>query len=295
MKKEFFVAQTFYPQIEQKTFVAQEDLNVFNAYQVNIQKNSFKQMVSTNLYRARTLASIDQEPEQRREIMEYVVKKGDTLSSIAEKFGISLETVLWANDLTKYSKIRPGQKLTILPVSGVMHLVEKGETLSGLARKYKVKVDGIVSFNGLSEDDDIFIGDLLVIPGGKMPRRTTVSYAPLARSYFICPISKPCRLTQNLHWYNAVDFSNGRCGEPVFAAAGGTVQKTGYGRLPGYYVKLIHPNNVTTFYGHFSKVIVSPGQPVSQGQIIGYTGQTGYATGCHVHFEVRGARNPFVR
>jgi murein DD-endopeptidase MepM/ murein hydrolase activator NlpD len=295
LEKDLFIAQTFYPQKEQKTFVDQEELNVVNTSQVNIQENSFKQMVSTDLYRARTLAAIDQQPGQRREIIEYVVKKGDTLSTIADKFGISLETVLWANDLTKYSKIRPGQKLTILPVSGIMHLIGRGETLSGLARKYKVGVDDIVSFNGLSDEDDIFIGDLLVIPGGRMPKRTVVRYAPLARSYFICPISKPCRLTQNLHWYNAVDLSNGRCGEPVFAAAGGKVQRAGYARLPGYYVKLIHPNNITTFYGHFSKVIVSPGQPVSQGQIIGYSGQTGYATGCHVHFEVRGARNPFAR
>lgn len=241
-----------------------------------------------------------------KEILEYQVQPADTLSSIAESFGVSLNTILWANDLSENSTILPGQNLTILPVSGVMHLVDKGESVSYLSQVYGAEMSEIRRFNDLPGDDKIVIGDLLIIPGGKPPVPSSrpalaspsgPSSAPVASSYFICPIPAPCNITQGLHWYNAIDFSNGVCGQPVFASAGGTVQKTGYDRYAGNYVRILHPDGVVTFYGHFSRYIVSPGQRVYQGQILGYIGNTGYTigpSGCHVHFEVRGARNPFA-
>lgn len=236
-----------------------------------------------------------------KDIQEYIVKKGDTLWGIAEKFGISLNTILWANNLGLRSTIQPGQKLVILPVSGVMHIVHKGETLSQIAETYQLKVQEIVKFNGLKSPDDIFVGDLLILPNAKMPKKaTTYPSVPLPRSAFICPIPKPCRITQGLHWFNAVDFSNGQCGEPVYAVAGGKVQRTGYDSISGKYIRIIHNNGVITFYGHLSKVMVGPGTRVSQGEIIGYTGHTGYTipkgpAGCHLHFDVRFAKNPFAK
>jgi len=236
----------------------------------------------------------------RREIEEYIVEKGDTLSSIAEKFDISLETLLWANDLRSNSVIQPGQKLIILPTSGVLHVVHEGDTLSEIAEIYQAKVEDIVEFNGLEDEGRIYTGDLLIVPGGKKPKIIQkYVQVPLSQSYFICPIPSPCRITQGLHWYNAVDFSNGKCGEPVFAAAGGTVQRTGYGKISGYFVRILHPNGVVTFYGHLAKIIVSPGQKVYQGQIVGYMGYSGLTrprgpAGCHLHFDVRFARNPFA-
>jgi murein DD-endopeptidase MepM/ murein hydrolase activator NlpD len=241
----------------------------------------------------------------QKEVQEYIVQKGDTLKGIAQKFGISLETILWANDLKKNSIIRPGKKLIILPVSGVLHLVKRGDTLSEIASLYKVKTEEIIDFNGLSEKGEIFIGDLLVIPGGKMPtKKHSFSYnnynAPLASSYFICPLPSPCKVTQGLHWYNAIDLSHGRCGEPIYAVANGTIQRTGYSRFYGYHIQILHPNKVTTLYAHLSKILVKPKEKVYQGQIIGYTGYTGRTipkgpAGCHLHIEVRGAKNPFAK
>ena len=237
----------------------------------------------------------------RKEIQEYIVQAGDTLTSIAQKFGISLETLLWANNLKSTSIIKPGQKLIILPVSGILHIVREGETLSEIAQLYQAEIEEIVEFNELQDEGKIYVGDLLIIPGGKKPKQIkNYVQVPLSQSYFICPIPAPCRITQGLHWYNAVDFSNGKCGEPVFAAAGGEVQRTGYGRISGYYVRLLHPNGVVTFYGHLSKITVRPGERVYQGQIIGYTGYTGLTiprgpAGCHLHFDVRFAKNPFAR
>lgn len=247
------------------------------------------------------VGGIELETETEKEIIEYEVEQGDSFWSITNRFGISLNTLLWVNDLNKNSLIQPGQKLIILPVSGVMYMIKKGDTLSEIAEAYQGKVDEIMAFNNLPNEGEIFIGDILIIPGGEMPASSSpVQYAPLASSYFICPIPSPCRITQGLHWYNAIDFSNGKCGEPVFAAAGGQVQKTGCGRISGNFVRILHPNGVVTFYGHLSKILVSIGNPVSQGDIIGYTGYSGYTipqgpAGCHLHFDVRGARNPFAR
>lgn len=236
------------------------------------------------------------EGEGGAEIAHYIVEEGDTIASLAEKFGISTNTILWANGLSKNAQLKLEQELTILQVSGVLHAIRPNETLGSIASLYKVKAQKIVDANNLDSANDIFAGDLLVIPGGApLP---VSSYIPLANSYFIYPIPAPHYITQGLHPFNAVDFSNGLCGESVFAAAGGVVQKIGYSSIGGNYVRILHPNGVVTYYGHLSSIGASPGLRVSQGEVIGYTGNTGYTigpTGCHVHLEVRGAVNPFTR
>jgi len=235
------------------------------------------------------------------EITEYEVQSGDNLSTIAQQFDVSLETLLWANDLSKNSKIRPGQKLIVLPVSGVLHHVAKADTISEIARTYKVETEDIIAFNQLSNEDDIYIGDILIVPEGTMPVKaapapTTV---PVASSYFIRPTNG--KITQWLHWYNAIDFGN-NCGTPIYAAAQGQVQKVAYGYNRGYgnYLTILHPNGVVTLYAHLLTISVNPGEQVSQGQIIALMGGkpgtpgAGNSTGCHLHFEVRGAKNPFA-
>ncbi|MEA3453205.1 MAG: peptidoglycan DD-metalloendopeptidase family protein [Patescibacteria group bacterium] len=235
-------------------------------------------------------------------IEEYVVQAGDTISSIAQHFNITTNTILWANSLTSKSIISPGKILVILPTTGAMHIVANGDTLGEVAEDYKVKKDAIVAFNGL-KNDDIFIGDILIIPEGIKPAKRKIypTYTTsLANSYFIAPVPSPWVITQGLHWYNAIDFATGKCNSPVYAAAGGEIQRTGWDSRAGRYVRILHPNGVVTFYGHLSKIIVSPGQKVSQGKTIGYIGYSGHTIpagpgGCHLHWDVRGARNPFAR
>jgi len=246
------------------------------------------------------------EPEARKDIIEYAVEPGDTITAIAEKFGISLNTLLWANDLNKKSTVKPGQKLTILPISGVTHIVKKGETISEIAKIHKGKIDEIIAFNELSSEGDIFIGDILIIPNGVLPvasKTSSPNLAPLASSFFICPIASPCKLTQGLHFSNAVDLSHGKCGEPVYSAAGGQIQRAmfGWNKGAGNYITILHPNGVVTKYYHLQSILVDSGENVSQGQIIALMGGqpgapgSGNSTGCHLHFEVQGARNPFAK
>jgi len=272
-----------------------------------VQENSIIGIAAPAMVETATLGIVLDETgaaESREEIIEYRVGKGDTLSSIAEHFGISLNTLLWANDLSQKSVLKLGQKLVILPVSGLVHHVKKGNTVGGIAKLYKGDVRKIVAVNGLSSEDDIFIGDIVIVPGGVMPKRASVAAptsVPLGSSYFICP-NGTCKINQGLHWYNAIDFG-GQCGDPIYAAAAGSVQRVKYGWNggAGNYVNILHPNGVVTTYGHITSSLVSPGRQVSQGDIIAFIGGrpgapgAGISTGCHVHFGVRGARNPFAK
>jgi murein DD-endopeptidase MepM/ murein hydrolase activator NlpD len=232
----------------------------------------------------------------RNEVTNYAVQPGDTVTSLAEKFGISADTVAWANDISKTTSLKPGQNLVILPVSGVLHVVKNGDTISQIAKTYQAKADDIIAINSLANEGDIFIGDILIVPNGIMPRSApTPASVPLANNYFIYPLLK-FRITQGLHYFNAIDIQSlAGCGAPVYAAAGGVVQRAvgngGYNAGMGNYVTILHPNGVVTYYGHLMKVLLTPGTQVYQGQEIGLEGETGEATGCHVHFQVMGAKN----
>lgn len=267
---------------------------------VFVGKNALSAFAPPVSVSSKVLGVIMGEPESDGEasIVEYEVVQGDTPASVAEHFGISLNTVLWANDLTASSALKEGQEILILPVSGALHMVRSGDTLSEIATWYKGSSKEIAEFNAL-ESGKIFAGDIIIIPGGTKPKSLPSGrLVPLANSYFIWPVPAPHIITQGLHSFNAIDMSTGACGSPVYAAAGGTVQKTGYSSIGGNYVRILHPNGVVTYYGHLSRTLVTPEAKALQGQIIGYTGNNGYTvgqTGCHLHFEVRGAANPFAR
>ncbi len=238
------------------------------------------------------------------QISVYVVRSGDNLAKIAEMFGVSVDTILWSNDLNSKSVIKVGQTLVILPVSGVMHTVVSGDTLSKIAKKYGGSIDEISSFNDLKNDYKLAIGDTIMIPDGKVSSSpaspasyrspTSSSSGPAYEGYYIKPFIGG-RKTQGIHGYNAVDYGM-PIGNDLYASAAGTIlisRSSGWNGGYGNYVVIKHPNNTQTVYGHMSEVHVTVGQKVSQGQIIGKSGNTGNSTGPHLHFEIRGAKNPF--
>lgn len=230
----------------------------------------------------------------------YVVRKGDSLSGIAKMFGVSTNTIAWANDLGKKS-IQEGQTLVILPVTGVKYEVKKGDTLAGIAKKFKGDLDEIQNFNNLSDDSHLAVGDIVIIPDGEVAApavsstKKTVkgSTAPSYSGYYMIPVNS--RKSQGLHGYNAIDIA-AHIGTPIVASASGEVIiSRDYGWNGGYgeYIVIQHGNGTQTLYGHCSEIIVGAGQSVVKGQVIGYVGNTGKSTGPHVHFEIRGAKNPF--
>lgn len=243
-------------------------------------------------------------------ISTYIARPGDTLSEIADMFGVSVNTIVWANNLKGVKDVHPGDMLIILPVSGVKRTVAKGDTLKSLAKRYGGDAEEIAAYNGLDAGEPLALGSTIIIPGGEViapvapskPRPgTTPKGSPGGGSvatggYFSNPL--PGRLlTQNIHGGNGVDIGgNGVAGTSIRAAAGGTViiaRNNGWNGGYGNYVVITHGNGTQTLYAHMLGSTVSPGQAVSAGQTIGYVGSTGRSTGAHLHFEVRGAANPF--
>lgn len=251
------------------------------------------------------LADVNSGNYDRGQISVYVVREGDSLSSIAKMFNVSVSTILWANNLSRGSKIAIGQTLAILPVSGVQHTVKKGDTLLSIAKKYKGDPEEIRLSNGLGENDILDVGAVVIIPDGEMPftpaktvRRVTSKLrgagGPSYDGYYHAPLAH-YRETQGLHGYNGVDLA-AYLGAPIMAAADGDVilaRQGGYNGGYGNYVVIAHSNGTQTLYAHMLSVQAFEGQHVEQGQVIGYEGSTGRSTGPHLHFEVRGARNPF--
>lgn len=243
------------------------------------------------------LTSIRQE---RSGILIYKVQRGDTLSTIAADFGISPSSITWANNI-KTSHLNPGQEITILPISGVKYQIEIGDTLESIAEYYSADPQRIIEFNNL-KSSTLKPGDTLIIPDGKMPQaqralaqtKAAASTLPSYPNYYSIP-------TTGINWgilhaTNAVDIAN-RCGTTVNASAEGLITEVRIGWNSGYgnYVEIQHPNGTETIYAHLNKIGVKDGEYVSGGDPIGLMGDSGYSTGCHLHFEIHGAKNPFAK
>ncbi len=249
-----------------------------------------------------TIANVD-DAHQSDQISVYVVREGDSLSQVAKMFGVSANTIIWANDLPKSGAIKPGQILTILPITGVKHQVAKGDTIAKIAKKYKADVEEVAVFNGLDIDSPLAVGQTIIVPDGEIatPTSTTKPKSggsggkePNYDGYYLRPIAGGKR-SQGLHGHNGIDFS-APIGTEILASADGVViisKEGGYNGGYGSYVVIRHDNGTQTLYAHMSKNLAFSGEQVKRGQVIGLVGITGKATGPHVHFEVRGAKNPF--
>ena len=253
-----------------------------------------------------TAADIEEWPTSSQ-VSVYTVRTGDTLSQIAEMYDVSVNTIIWSNDI-EGGVIRPGNILVILPITGIKHTVAKGETLSSVAKKFNSDATEIAQYNGLDVGAPLAFGVSIIIPHGEIAAapapakssKTKVPSAPLNGAggpdiggYWVLPIASGI-ITQGLHGYNGVDIGAPK-GTGIYAAAGGIVlvaRSSGWNGGYGNYVVIQHDNGTQTLYSHASKVLVSAGDRVAQGQTIATVGATGLATGNHLHFEVRGAKNP---
>lgn len=240
------------------------------------------------------------------EITVYEVQPGDTLSQIAEDFDVSQNTIRWENNITG-GNIKVGQKLNILPVTGVKHIVKKGDTFSKIADKYDAELDDMLIYNGLSKDSGLKVGDIIFVPNGVIKAvvskpssgssNTSSSNTQAPAGYYIRPvvgkITSPYGSRRSGFHYG-IDIGNKR-GTPIVSSASGVVVNavayckegvSSCGGRYGNYITIEHPNGTRTKYAHLQKVSVSVGQSISQGEQIGTIGNTGRSSGPHLHFEV---------
>ncbi len=240
-------------------------------------------------------------PERpREEISTYVVESGDTIYGIAAKFGLDPETVIWSNpDLEKAPDLLSvGQELTILPVNGVYHQVGEGDTLESIASTFKADPAAIINYvlNNLGPDNPVIVpGQWLIVPGGSKPfiPRTVTAYtgpipegASTGTGAFAWPASGA--IYQGFFsWHPAIDIA-AYIGAPVLATDSGYVIVSGWSDVGyGLHVVIDHGNGYQTLYAHLNSIYVNAGDNIAQGQQLGEMGNTGNATGPHLHFEVR--------
>lgn len=248
----------------------------------------------------------------------YVVEKGDTLSEIADLFDISINTIRWENNISG-STVSVGQKLNILPVTGVRHTVKSGDTISKIADKYEADAEDIFVFNDITKDSVLKQGDIIFVPNGI--KTVTVATASSSKSssttpkysntkaqsgYYIRPVAGIITSAYGSRkggFHYGVDIGNSR-GTSIKAAADGVVSKAvsgckegakSCGGRYGNNIVIEHSNGTSTTYAHLSAVNVRVGQEVEQGEKIGALGNTGASTGPHLHFEITNANGSKMR
>lgn len=280
-------------EVEPIQSVVRNDNMLVKPQQINVGEET-KIITSTNV-------------NERTETIIYTVQPGDTISTIARRFRLNVNTVLWANDLSSFSIIRIGDKLTILPSNGFLYKVKSGDTIGRLAQVYDTTAQEIIDVNNLSSAGTIAIGRELIIPGTKVIARTPVksttpsSYSAIEVIKDIISSDKPIvssnkmvwptvgnRITQYFSWkHNGLDIGN-KVGTPIYAADAGVVEVSQGGWNGGYgnTILLNHGGGKKTRYGHASKLLVKKGEEVEKGQLIALMGSTGRSTGSHLHFEV---------
>ena len=283
-----YLADT-YPIFSSKASESLVDLTSSEAQQQSI-------IVGENVF----ATQISEKP--RDEIITYTVQKGDTISTIARKFGIDEETVKWANDMTS-DNITVGDSLKILPVSGIAHKVTSGDTVYTIAKKYDTEAQKIVDFpfNDFANPEtfSLIAGQILIVPDGIKPserptfRRQTYFATGPATSVGSSGFTWPVRggVSQFASWYHmALDITS-NIGTPVVAAHSGTITKINVGSWDGGYgtnVIVDNGNGDSSLYAHMSGVNVGIGQRVTAGRtVVGWVGMTGRTTGPHLHFEIR--------
>ena len=236
------------------------------------------------------------------QVSEYTIKEGDTLSSLGSKFGVSIESIKWANPNINWQKMKPGVVVSMPPVTGVVYKVKTGDTVYSIAKKFQTDAQGIVDFpmNTFSDDETFALvaGQTLIVPDGVMPDEVAPTAPNIARiltpdagavsatGSFVWPGYG--RITQPFRWYHkGVDIAN-HDGGAILAADAGTVMVAGWTNSGyGNHVIIDHGNGYHTLYGHLSVISVVAGQRVGRGAVIGQMGNTGRSTGTHLHFEIR--------
>jgi murein DD-endopeptidase MepM/ murein hydrolase activator NlpD len=256
----------------------------------------------------------------RLEVITYTVKSGDNIFLIAEKFNLSAYTIAWSNmEILQGAPwmIQPGITLYIPPVEGAYHTVMEGETPESIAESYEVELASLFNiWNPISEGDTLSEGMLLVVPGGigddiewepppPPPSQPAVGVSSGswgycgdtavsgygANGYFILPTGSYSVSGWTFHdprnpMHGGLDYRC-RLGDPIYAADAGVVIFAGWSGGYGNLVRVSHGNGYQTYYAHFNAFAVSCGEPVAQGQIIGYCGTTGWSSGPHLHYEIR--------
>lgn len=280
---------------------------VFNGSRfVNSQEPSADYITNTSdvVVPKNTATTLVPENRKRTEVFAYKVESGDTISSIGSKFKVSIDAILYVNNLSDDSILRVGQTVVIPPISGLTHKVASGDTLASIGLKYGVSAQVVADFNYILDTNRLAVGSELIVPGAKVPERPTSSYLPAPSTFATRVVSDETAsknfcvwpstvriITTYFTWYhNGLDVATPLRGgmPPLFSCTGGTVTRAGWDPWGlGLHVRISHGGNYETIYGHMSRIDVGVGDKVDRGESIGLMGSTGNSSGPHIHFIIK--------
>lgn len=230
------------------------------------------------------------EEKDQGPILIHRVQRGETLWDIARSYGVTIESIISANNIVNQNRIQVGQELKILSVKGVLHEVAVGESLWEISERYGVSLEEIVKVNEITNPSTIQPKTQIVIPGATQLklRDALVVNGQLQRA-FSWPLQGRISSPFGPRWgrmHKGLDIAV-PIGTQVKAAADGKVKFSGWNGSYGNLVIIDHGNGVETRYAHLDRLVAQVGQKVSRGQVVAYSGNTGVSTGPHLHFEIR--------
>jgi murein DD-endopeptidase MepM/ murein hydrolase activator NlpD len=245
------------------------------------------------------------------QITDYAVKNGDTLWNIANAFNLDVNTIFGCNKFSEGNVLKVGSIVLIPNQDGIFTTVKSGETIDKLAKEYSIYPEAIISANGMKDASSLKQGERIFLPGAKVAAyvesggkksavASNVKDKVTAKRGFGWPVVG--KISSSYGWRRdpirkGRDFHTGLdirapYGRTIVASAAGKVVHSGWMGGYGRTIVISHPGNITTLYGHCSKLLVNVGASVKRGQAIARIGSTGRSTGNHLHFEVRSGGSP---
>ncbi|HUG56182.1 MAG TPA: M23 family metallopeptidase [Candidatus Limnocylindrales bacterium] len=245
--------------------------------------------------RPMTALAVDVQP-----IVEHTIGAGETLATLASKYGVSAEAIAHANGIRINERLRTDQALLIPPGEGALYTVKEGDTVESVAAEFSVEPDAIKRYQRLYFEPQYFApGQLIFVPGATVPELAYASVAvPRPSVGLQAPAgAPPAERTGSLAWpvggvitqyfwwaHTGVDIA-APYGTGIGASEDGVVTAAGWVAVGGLRVCVAHAGGLETCYYHTGAVFVTPGQQVARGEIIASIGMTGVTTGPHVHWE----------
>jgi len=233
------------------------------------------------------------------EWQQYKVKKGDSVSTLAKKFDVSMGAIIASNNITNARKLQEGTVLKIPNIDGIPYQVKKGDNLSKISTSFKVPLEVILDVNDI-KSDNIKAGETLFIPGARM---NDIDLRMSLGETFMYPLSKKIitssfgmrkdPISGSLSFHSGIDF-RANTGTAVLASLDGVVSFTGENWLYGKHIIISHSNGYKTMYAHLNAFSVKKGDRVTRGRKIAESGNTGYSTGPHLHFGIYDKNNKLI-
>ncbi len=229
----------------------------------------------------------------------YQVVAGDTVASLANFAGVEEDLLAAMNNMPVNASLRQGQILYLPKNPEIAVTLSKGDTIWEISQKYNVDPYLLMSYNNIVKPERLKIGEKILIPGidfAEEAQAIAVMSASISRgkSYASDNWRTPLKGTitsgfgkRGNGFHHGIDIA-AATGSKIITAKSGLVTFAGWkNSIYGYMVTVDHGNDFATGYAHCSKVLVSEGQKVAAGKVIALVGETGDATGPHLHLELR--------